>query len=241
MGENSRIDWTDHTFNPWMGCVKVSPACDNCYAERNMKRYGSGHLWQGAPPEKTSQQNWYKPLLWSKKAELEGVRKRVFCASYADVFDDRVPSEWRNELRNLIGMTPWLDWLILTKRPEKIPSLWKTGWSNVWLGVTVENRETAAKRIPILRGIPAAVRFLSCEPLLEEITPLKLNGIDWVICGGESGQNPRPMETAWAFNLMAECAMQRVPFFMKQMSGKREIPELLRVRQWPKVGGEKID
>ncbi len=180
--ENSKIAWTDHTFNPWIGCEKVSPACDNCYAERDNKRYGRGELFAGAPPIRTSAAYWKKPLKWNREAETTGKRQRVFCASWADVFDDRVPKQWRLDLWALIAATPNLDWLILTKRPQNIkymrPDDWSDGYPNVWLGVTAENREQAARRIPILRSIPAAVRFISCEPLLEDITSgLNLDGM----------------------------------------------------------------
>ena len=220
--ENSKIAWTDHTFNPWIGCEKVSPACDNCYAERDNKRYGRGELFTGAPPIRTSAAYWKKPLKWNRDAEASGKRQRVFCASWADVFDDRVPKQWRLDLWALIAATPNLDWLILTKRPQNImymlPDDWNDGYTNVWIGVTAENREQAVRRIPILRSIPAAVRFISCEPLLEDITPgLNLDGIHWVICGGESGYKARYMQHVPVLRLIKICRTAGVSFFMKQM------------------------
>ena len=181
MAENSKIEWTDHTFNPWLGCTKVSPACDHCYAERDMDhRFGRVKWGHGQPRQKTSHANWQKPLAWNRKAEKEGRRYRVFCASLADVFDNEVPDEWRDELFALIAITPHLDWLLLTKRPQvarkyltsadqaRVPKMIGEDWPlpNVWLGVSVENQDMADTRIPILLDTPAAKRFLSCEPLL---------------------------------------------------------------------------
>lgn len=171
MAENSKIEWTHHTFNPWVGCTKISPACDNCYAEEWDKRYEGGKHW-GAKAERrrTSEKNWNMPLKWNSVAERYGVRLRVFCASLADVFDNQVPEEWRVDLFNLIRATPELDWLLLTKRPQNIakmlPPDWGDGYKNVWLGTTVENQMEADRRIPHLLKVSATVRFLSCEPLL---------------------------------------------------------------------------
>lgn len=196
MGENSSIQWTHHTFNPWVGCTKVSPGCANCYAETFDARFRGAKpsRWGvGAPRTRTSEANWRKPLKWNREAEKAGERHRVFCASLADVFDAEVPDEWRLGLYALILSTPYLDWLLLTKRPERIArpdfgavneaarnlglgvvlptqrhGMVPGGWwpSNVWLGVTVENQEQAERRIQPLLAQPATVRFLSCEPLL---------------------------------------------------------------------------
>jgi protein gp37 len=175
MSENSKIEWCDHTFNPWVGCTKVSPACDHCYAETWAKRTGQAELWQGER-RRTSEQNWRQPLKRNREYEKffaeHGRRQRVFCASLADVFDNQVPDKWRHDLFDLIAQTPNLDWLLLTKRPQNIskmtPTLWNI-WKNVWLGVTVENQTEADRRIPLLLQTPAVVRFLSCEPLLGPI------------------------------------------------------------------------
>lgn len=178
MGEQTKIAWCDHTFNPFIGCAKVSPGCANCYAEELMDtRYGRVQWGVNGTRVRTSDSNWKKPYQWNRKAQEEGVRKRVFCASLADVFEDRpelVP--WRADLFAMIDSTPWLDWLLLTKRPENIKQLWPFGWyedkggpftwPNVWIGTSVENQEQADKRIPYLLRIPASVRFLSMEPLL---------------------------------------------------------------------------
>lgn len=177
MAENSKIEWTDHTFNPWVGCTKVGPACDHCYAEAWARRTGSPQLWQGER-RRTSEANWRQAQKWNAEAERTGKRAKVFCASLADVFDNRVPDEWRRDLWDMILTTPALDWLLLTKRPQNIAKMlpterdgkaWGDGWPNVWLGTTVENQEQADLRIPHLLDTPAAKRFLSCEPLLEPI------------------------------------------------------------------------
>jgi protein gp37 len=177
MGADTGIEWADHTFNPWTGCQNVSPACDHCYAETTAKRAPStfGGWGPHAERKRTSESYWRQPLLWDKRAAKDGVRARVFCASMADVFDNAVPIEWRQDLFNLIWNTPNLDWLLLTKRPQNIakmlpvnadfPSLaWP--WPHVWLGTTVENQAEADRRIPHLLAVPAAKRFLSMEPLL---------------------------------------------------------------------------
>lgn len=178
MAENSKIEWCDHTFNPWVGCQKVSPACDHCYAEAWATRTGQAHLWNG-DRRRTSGANWRQPILWNRKAEATGARAKVFCASLADVFDNKADSRWRDDLWHLIGRTPFLDWLLLTKRPQNIRKMlpgtaigapeWGEGWPNVWLGTTVENQEEADRRIPHLLDVPAKLHFLSCEPLLGPI------------------------------------------------------------------------
>jgi protein gp37 len=189
-------------------------------------------------------------------------RARVFCASLADWLDDEIPIEWLCDLLALIRRTPNLDWLLLTKRPENFrprlikayvepaasaDTLWVQDWTNgsvydnIWVGTTVEDQNRAPGRIAALKAIPATVHFLSCEPLLEEIgIQFELKGIDWVICGGESGPGARPMNPMWAQDLMCQCKVERVPFFMKQLGGvtdKRhrldQLPEYLRVRQFP--------
>ena len=236
MAENSKIEWTDHTFNPWVGCTKISPACEHCYAESWAKRTGGAALWQGER-RRTTPANWRKPLKWNVDALASGVRPRVFCASLADVFDNQVPQEWRSDLWHLIAETPYLDWLLLTKRPQLVgwmaPNAIWSGWDHIWLGTTVENQAEARRRIPHLQAAPARTRFLSCEPLLEAIDP-DLTGIDWLICGGESGGGARDMDPAWARSLRDDCAATDTAFFMKQMARKAPIPADLLVRQFPR-------
>lgn len=226
MAKNSHIEWTHHTFNPWWGCIKVSAACDNCYAELWAKRMGH-QLWgKHAPRRFFSEAHWREPITWNKEAQITGRRERVFCASMADVFERRADlNTERLKLWALIENTPNLDWLLLTKRPQNIETLapWRSDWpANVWLGTTVENQTMAEKRLPSLLKIPAAVRFLSCEPLLG---PLDLRDwvdrnsfypIDWIIAGGESGPGCRPMHPDWVRGLLAQCQSFEVPFHFKQ-------------------------
>jgi len=175
MAENSKISWTHHTFNPWEGCQKVGPGCDHCYAESRNARFGGGTAvnWgPGAPRRRTSASNWAKPVKWNAEAARLGVRYRVFCSSLADVFDNAVPNEWRDDLFKLIEATPHLDWLLLTKRIGNVGNMlpvpfdFDRHYPNVWLGITVVNQGEAYRDIPKLLGIPAARRFLSMEPLL---------------------------------------------------------------------------
>lgn len=220
MGQYSPIEWCDHTFNPWVGCQEVSPACDHCYARTMMTRKPHwATAWSG-DRFRTSRDYWRAPLAWDRAAEKIGLRHRVLCASLADVFDNQVDPQWRAELWHLIALCPWLDWLLLTKRPQNfskfLPRGWgPKGWPQVWLGVTVENQEEADRRVPILRSTPARRRFLSCEPLLEAVRP-QLTGIDWVIAGGETGPGARPLHPDWARSLRDQCRLADAAFFFKQ-------------------------
>lgn len=249
MAENSGIEWTDHTFNPWTGCTKVSPACDNCYAEGWAKR--SGHVEWGPHGERRRTKTWGNPVKWNRQAAAEGRRLRVFCASLADVFDNHksIQLAWRDDLWKLIADTPHLDWLLLTKRPQNI-SRFVPGWmgprswpKNAWIGTTVENQEEADRRIPHLLSVPAQVRFLSCEPLLGplDLTNMPVHRdypdtrgnvlsrvsvfaphINWVITGGESGPNFRSADPDWFRSLRDQCAAAGVPFLFKQWEGKNQ-------------------
>ena len=302
MGADSKISWTDHTWSPWLGCTKVSPGCDNCYAEAWAKR--SGLVEWGGSRRRTSPSAWSKPLRWNKAAAEAGVRRGIF-PSLCDPFDNQVPEEWRVDTFTLIDATPWLDWLLLTKRPQNIPKImppfsvpvWDEGARdfvdapavrpNVWLGTSAENQEEADRRIPHLLAVPAAVHFVSVEPMLgpvdltridvdghsemnalrpsswrevwsgdwsPEVTGLPLEqcisdyvaeggvypptddrprGIDWVICGGESGPGARPMDPVWARSLRGQCQETGVPFFFKQWGGPRPGgPAPLDGREW---------
>lgn len=250
--ENSKIGWTDHTFNPWVGCEKVSPGCAHCYAETLNHRWGKDNWGPNAERTVTSDSNWKKPLAWNKAAEKEGRRAKVFCASMADVFEDRwTLDEPRARLWTLIEETPWLDWLLLTKRPENMSRLALHPGipANAWIGTSVENQAMADKRIDALRKVDARIRFLSCEPLIGPVDLYgKLGGIDWVIVGGESGPGARPMQTAWAEAILGATKEVNAAFFMKQMGGsydKRErltdLPEHLRIRDWPTAKHTKGD
>lgn len=173
MGENSKIAWTDHTFNPWVGCTKVSPGCDHCYAESWAKRSGLVKWGPGKARHRTSHENWMKPFKWDKAAAAAGVRARVFCSSLADVFDNEVAHVWREDLFTLIWSTPHLDWLLLTKRignaMEMLPQDWRYRYPNVWLGATVVNQAEADRDIVKMLAVPARLHFLSMEPLLEMV------------------------------------------------------------------------
>jgi len=246
MGKDTKIAWCRHTFNPWVGCTKVSAACDHCYAESWAKRSGHAGLWAGER-RRTSVDNWKQPIKWDKAAAATGERHRVFCASLADVFDNQVPEEWRIDLWKLINSTPNLDWLILTKRPQNIAKMMPSAainphpwFPNVWLGVTAENQEEYNRRWDHLRRIPAVVRFISYEPALGPITRLQLQPCEavpsWVICGGESGGSARCAEEfpGWARAMRDQCASWvNIAFFMKQMVRLAPIPDDLMIRQFP--------
>jgi protein gp37 len=171
--ENSKIEWCHHTFNPWIGCQEVSPGCNNCYAARQnrfRKWTADGDWGPHAERRRTSEAYWKQPFSWAKAARESGTRPRVFCASLADVFDNKAPEGARDDLFRLIRATPELDWLLLTKRPQNIvkmlPADWDDGYPNVWLGITAEDQEHYLMRWPILSRIPAVVRFVSYEPAI---------------------------------------------------------------------------
>jgi protein gp37 len=226
MAERTNIAWTDHTFNIAWGCVKISDGCTNCYADVWDRRWGGDHWGSRSGRRTFGEKHWREPLIWNRNARLEGRRHRVFCSSMTDAFlDDPVIAHELVKLWALIEQTPALDWQLLTKRPERIaeclPADWGNGRPNVWLGASVENRKHGVPRIAILREIPATIRFLSCEPLLEDLGKLDLRGIDWVIVGGESGPQFRPMDHDWARSIRDQCREQNVRFFFKQSSGPK--------------------
>lgn len=312
MAENSKIQWTHHTFNPWRGCQKVSSGCDNCYAETMSKRNpGTLGVWgPNGTRVVASEAQWRLPHKWNREAEAAGERRRVFCASLADVFEDwdgcpTYPDgsaviecetwcgHWgrsggeghgdccekcgsgavdmvgmdhlRQRVFKLIIETPWLDWLLLTKRPENIlrmvplfdaedPAEW---WPNVWIGTSVENQEQVDKRIPELLRVPAAVRFLSMEPLLGPVDLMEIEEtrdgekywwssmitgapwgatLDWVIVGGESGPNARPCDLEWIRSIRDQCQAADVPVFVKQL-GTRPREKQGECSRWPVGAG----
>lgn len=267
MAEKTNISWANATFNPWLGCTKVSPACDNCYAQKLVEgRFKKAEWGTGKPRVRTSAANWRKPLAWDRLAKMrqnawqhgidlhggseaaciaagfiKPARPRVFCASLADVFDNEIDPNWRADLFNLIRETPNLDWLLLTKRignaTEMIYQATLGHYEqfsnfcphNVWLGITVCNQTEADRDIPKLLSIPAPIRFLSIEPMLERVSLAQVvsaetgraligvkKGIHWVICGGESGKNARPMHTDWVRHLRDQCVAAGVAFHFKQ-------------------------
>lgn len=240
MGADTEIAWCDSTFNPVIGCTKVDELCTHCYAESQDHRWGHDSWGPGKPRRRTSEAYWKQPLRWNAAAEKAGTRRRVFCASLADVLDPEWPVGVREDLFRLIDSTPNLDWLLLTKRPENWQAL-TGGWMrdvrpNVWWGTSVGTQKSADKRIPELLQIPAAVRFLSCEPLLSAVdlrlqrgwewaTPDQdtvdlrrpLPRISWVICGGESGPKARPFDLEWARSILRQCAIGGAACFIKQL------------------------
>ena len=241
MAKTTEIAWTDSTFNPWWGCTKIAPGCDHCYAEALDIRFGGNHWGADTSPRMMTPQYWRKPKQWQRQAEHFKQPRKVFCGSMCDWADKNAPAGQRARLWQLIRETPLLRWQLLTKRAPNIsrclPADWVNGYENVWLGVTVENRKHGLPRLEALRGIPAAVRFLSIEPLLEDLGRLDLTGIGWVIVGGESGPRARAMEKIWVYRIQSQCAWQRVPFFFKQWGGRRNkggcLINGIEVKQWP--------
>jgi protein gp37 len=261
MGEKTGISWCDHTFNPWIGCQKVSTGCLHCYAARDNTRYQWVPEW-GKDYRLTSEDNWKKPIQWAKQAVKDGVTRRVFCASLADVFDANVPDQWQLDLWNLIDVTAkigGLEWLLLTKRPENIldfiPPFFNKPDYPIRIGITCENQEMADKRIPIMLNSWTGKNFISVEPMLSAISfektaysvkqvgTRKIAGftvsglmcqIDWIIAGCESGTNARPCNIEWIRDLRDQCVESGTPFFLKQMSvdGKLVKEPFIDGRQW---------
>jgi protein gp37 len=251
MGKYSKIGWTTHTFNPWWGCQKVSPACEFCYAQTWAKRTGHD-VWGGEALRRFfGEPHWREPLKWNAEAIEAGEHPRVFCASMADVFEDRPDLEAsRNRLWDLIEKTDQLRWLLLTKRPENIGRRcrWAGGpWpENVWLGTTVESQRWAERRLPHLLAHAAPVRFISAEPLLGPLDLSPFPGIGWIIAGGESGAKARPTHPRWLRDLGLYAAFNGIPFFFKQWGrwapvgtvaqpGRREVMEIISERERAKM------
>lgn len=259
MGEKTGIQWTDHTFNIAWGCTKVGPPCDHCYAEVWAKRVGFSNLWGPNADRRTfGDKHWNEPLKWDRSAAAAGVRRRVFCSSMADVFDNhpKMMSE-RVRLWELILATPHLDWLVLTKRvgniTRMIPMRWQSRLpNNVWIGISVGLQPEADRDIGRLREIPAAVRFISFEPMLGPIRT-DLTDIHWAIIGGESGAGARPFVLGHAKDLVQNCREYGTAPFVKQVGANpvnrefescthirapkgddmSEWPQALQVREWP--------
>jgi protein gp37 len=263
MGENSKISWCHHTMNIVWGCHKVSEGCTHCYAETFSKRVGLKVWGAGADRRVFGENHWREPLKWDLAANRADERHRVFCSSMADVFEDHpIVAEERKKLWSLIVATPHLDWLLLTKRPENMirfaADAWGAKWpSNVWAGCTAENQQRWNERLVELVQVPAAVRFVSCEPLLGQIStgPFlrehvcdewpnadehgcvahSMPGIDWIIAGAESGHGRRPMREEWVRSLRDQCIAADKAFFFKQTvddHGKKTELPLLDGRQW---------
>jgi protein gp37 len=223
MSEKTLIAWTDRTFSAVWGCTKVSPGCTNCYADAYSQRRTGEEFWGPKSPRRIlSDDTWQKPHRYNRQAIKIGHSLRVFCGSMFDWLDPHpivtaaLPRLWQ-----LIRDTPWLDWQLLTKRPERIlaalPDDWGDGFENVWLGTSIENTDYAW-RADELRQVPARVRFISYEPALGPLDQLDLAAIHWLIYGGESGANRRPEDKQWARDIMARCRSAGVAFFHKQSS-----------------------
>lgn len=216
MGENSAIQWTKHSWNPWQGCQKVSPGCDNCYMFRDKTRFGQD-------PEvvvKSKSSTFNRPLRWDADAKALDRIDYVFVASWADFFSKEA-DDWRAEAWAIIKRCPNLIFQVLTKRHGRIadhlPPDWGDGYPNVWLGVSAENAEWWNRRVSALNSVPARTKFVSYEPALGPIDGCSAAGIDWVIIGGESGHDARPFELAWAKTAIDICERDGAKPFVKQL------------------------
>jgi protein gp37 len=223
MSDNSAIEWTDATWNPVRGCTKVSPGCKFCYAETFAERFRgvpSHPFEQGFDlrlvPEKLNQ-----PLSWRRP-------RKIFVNSMSDLFHEQIPTNYIADVADVMRQGDWHTYQVLTKRHDRMSQLlsgelaWLAPLSHVWFGVSIENREHGLPRLAALRDTPAAVRFISIEPLLEDLGAVDLSGIRWVIVGGESGPHARPMRKEWVVKIQRQCRAQGVPFFFKQWGGVRK-------------------
>ena len=230
MGELTAIEWCDHTFNPWIGCTKVSPACDFCYAEALMDtRYGRARWGAGEDRVRTAPSNWRQPLAWNRKAASEGTRPFVFCASLADVFDNEVDPVWRRDLFALAEATPNLVWLFLTKRIGNVLKMTDASAGNPFLpsnaavGATMVTQEEYDRDRRKLEAVKhqrlALFTFGSFEPLLGPVR-LDVHAPDWIIVGGESGRHARPIDLTWARDLRHQALALGRTFNFKQVGGR---------------------
>jgi protein gp37 len=223
MSDNSKIEWTDATWNPVRGCTKVSPGCAHCYAETFAERFRGvpGHPFEFGFDLRLVPEKLGEPLRWRRT-------KMIFVNSMSDLFHEGVPDDYIISVTRVMALANWHTYQVLTKRPERMSVLLQTklrfasGLGNIWWGVSVENRKHGLPRIDQLRSAPAQVRFLSIEPLLEDLGPIDLRGIDWVIVGGESGPGARPMHAEWVRNIRDRCRKADVAFFFKQWGGIRK-------------------
>lgn len=223
MSANSTIEWTDSTWNPVRGCTKVSPGCTRCYAESFAERFRGvpGHPYEQGfdlrlVPEKLSD-----PLKWKSP-------RKIFVNSMSDLFHEEVPEEFVMDVARVMATADWHLFQVLTKRAARMRDLLNgilasaAGLRHIWWGVSVEDRKHGLPRIDLLRQARCAVRFLSIEPLLEDLGTIDLTDIDWVIVGGESGGGARPMRPLWVRNIRDQCKSAGVPFFFKQWGGVRK-------------------
>lgn len=234
MAKETQIPWTRSTLNGWIGCTKISPGCDGCYAEvLDARFHASAHWGAGAPRMLTKDRTWNQVDRWNKEALASGEFWPVFCASQSDVFDNEVPDAWRIRLWQHFKSTPALTYQVVTKRignaRAMLPEDWGDGYPNVWLIATVVNQDEALRDIRKLKSVPAAIHGLSIEPMLAPIDlfaadPVHggrlIDGLGWVIVGGESRQGvhrPRAFDLAWCESIVAQCTSAGVPVFVKQM------------------------
>lgn len=235
MSVYSDIEWTEATWNPVRGCTKISPGCKHCYAETFAERFRGvpGHPYERGFDLRLVPEKLNEPLHWSQP-------KMVFVNSMSDLFHDGVPIEYIATVARVMKAASWHTFQVLTKRAERLQRLltgelrFAAELDNVWWGVSVENRKQGLPRIEYLRQIPCAVRFLSIEPLLEDIGQIDLRNVDWVIVGGESGPGARKMESKWVDNIRKQCGQAKVPFFFKQWGGvqKKKFGRLLNGRTY---------
>jgi protein gp37 len=223
MSSQSKIEWTDATWNPVRGCTKISPGCKHCYAEVFAERFRGvpGHPYERGFDLRLVPEKLEEPLRWRKP-------RMIFVNSMSDLFHEDVPDDYIVKVVNVMRAAHWHTYQVLTKRAERMSSLLKTKLADagrlnhIWWGVSVENRKHGFPRIAHLQEAPAKVRFLSIEPLLEDVGQIPLAGISWVILGGESGPGARPMVSEWAISVRDQCATEGVPFFFKQWGGTRK-------------------
>jgi protein gp37 len=223
MADRSNIEWTDATWNPVRGCVKVSPGCKHCYAETFAERFRGvvGHPYEQGFDVRLVPDKLDQPLRWRTP-------RRVFVNSMSDLFQDSVPTDCIAAVGHMMRAAYWHTYQVLTKRHERLRDLlcgelsWLGQLRHVWFGVSVEDRRHGLPRIQALRETPAVIRFLSIEPLLEDLGRIDLTGINWVIVGGESGAGARAMREEWVVSVMNQCRNRRVPFFFKQWGGTRK-------------------
>lgn len=224
MSQNSSIEWTDATWNPVRGCTKISPGCKHCYAEVFAERFRgvTGHPYEQGFDLRLVPEKLPEPLFWGKP-------RRIFVNSMSDLFHENVPDAYIEAVAHVMTAADWHTYQVLTKRSSRLKRLLATKLdfaaekTHIWWGVSVENRQHGLPRIDQLRQSPARVRFLSVEPLLEELGELDLRDIDWVIVGGESGYGARPMRKEWVVSIRDQCRAAHVPFFFKQWGGVRKI------------------
>ena len=223
MSANSKIEWTDATWNPMRGCTKISPGCLHCYAETFAERFRGvpGHPFEFGFDLRLVPEKLGDPIRWATS-------RMIFVNSMSDLFHEKVPDDYIVSVARVMVAANWHTYQILTKRAERMLSLlsgklrFAAEQHHIWWGVSVENRKHGLPRIDRLRKSPAKIRFLSIEPLLEHLGPINLNGINWVIVGGESGPGARPMDASWVRNIRAQCRRAGVAFFFKQWGGVRK-------------------